>query len=397
MKKTIFMILFCTSLLVFTACGEKPNVPDMQPVPSGEDTSDRQSSTDIDKSGSMHMTKELCDGLEINADIPKLKISSLPIYQACPITIVQDDAIALFLQEGEREIGTQEKDNYDPKGFHLTMKGGQEIFHRSGQLSYDSETSAKSQDILDVLQRYGEAHPQEKPRSLSFMSPQEAIKQGEELIKKLGLISNPDIQAGQIVGLNAEEIMNWQNELLKDNGYMEGVNIGKTTILNDLTTEDDAYLLAFSLRYQDVPIFNQDNEPSISSASDGLVPPSAKVNMLVTAKGLRYFSLEGGVSANGTASQPQEIISAEQALSMLEEKYKDTVRFGKQCITEIWLEYIPQSDNNNQKPDAPVTLTPYWCFRLASFDDATGKMDRREFDSAERINAITGKDLAYGG
>lgn len=397
MKKPIFMILLCTFLLAFTACGNTPNVPDMPPVPSGANTPNGQSSADISKTSSTHMTKKLCDGLEIDADVPALNVSSLPTYQARPMTISQADAIALFLQEGEREIETQAKDNYDPKGFHLTMKGGQEIFHRSGQLSYDSETSAKSLDIFDVLQRYGEAHPQEKPRSLSFMSPQEAVKQGEKLIKKLGLISNPDIQAGQIVGMNAKEIMNWQSELLKDNGYKEGVNIGKTTILNDLTTEDDAYLLAFSLRYQDVPIFNQDNEPSISSASDGLVPPSAKVAMLVTAKGLRYFSLEGGVSANGTASQPQAIISAEQALSTLVDKYKDTVRFGKQCITGVWLEYIPQSDNNNQKPDEPVTLTPYWCFRLASFDDATGKMDGREFDSAERINAITGKDLAYGG
>ncbi|WMJ89761.1 hypothetical protein [Anaerocolumna sp. MB42-C2] len=397
MKKTILLILLCISLLELTACKKTPNVTDMPPAHGKEVTPGEANSPTINRSEPTHMTKKLCDGLEIDADIPISDVSSLPTYQANPLTITPNDAIALFLSEGKKKIGTQTKDHYDPKGFLLTMKGGQEIFHRSGQLSFDSGNSAKDQDIFDVLQRYGRVHPQKGPRSLSFMSPKEAVKQGEDLIQKLGLISNPDIKSGQIVGLKAEEIMNWQKELLKDSSYKEGVDIGKTTILNDLDADDDAYLLTFSLQYQDIPIFNQDNEPSISSASDGLAPPSAKAAMLVTAKGLRYFSLEGGVSANGTASKPQAIISADKALSKLVEKYEDTIRFGKQCITEVWLEYIPQSDNNTQKPGAPVTLTPYWCFRLASFDEATDKLDEREYDSAERFNAITGKDLAYGG
>lgn len=392
MKKTIFIILLCTSLPWFTACNSSPNVSDMPPGHSGEKTPAKPSSSN--KSEQAHMSKKLCDGLEIDADIPILNFSSLPTYQASPMTITQTNAIALFLQEGEREIGTQAKDHYDPKGFLLTMKGGQEIFHRSGQLSFDSETPAKDEDIFDVIQNYGSVYPQKEPRPLSFMSPKDAVKQGEDLIKKLGLM---DIKSEQIVGLEAEEIMNWQKELLKDSGYKEGLDIGKTTILKDLDAGDDAYLLTFSFQYQNIPIFNQDTEPSIASASDGLAPLSAKAAMLVTSKGLRYFSIAGGISANGTTSKPQAIISGDQALSKLVEKYEDTVRFGKQCITEVWLEYIPISDNNNQKPDAPVTLTPYWCFRLASFDDETGKMEERELDSAERINAITGADLAYGG
>lgn len=397
MKKTIFIILICTSLLAFTACEKTPNVQDSSPILTEKNTSDVQNNVDVNDTGSIRMTKNLCEGLEIDANIPISNVSSLPTYQARPMTISQADAVSLFFKEGKREIGTQTKDNYDPKGFRLTMKGGQEIFHRSGQLSLDSESSAKDRDIFDVLQRYGEAHSQEETQALSFMSPQEAVKQGKGLLEKLGLIANPDIQSGKVVGLNAKDIMEWQGELLKDAAYKEGVDIGKTVILKDLTSEDDAYLLVFSFLYQNVPVFNQDCEPSISSASDGFAPPSTKVAMLITAKGVRYFSLEGGLSANGTASSPQAIMSAEQALNKLVEKYKDTVRFGKQCITEVWLEYIPQSDNSNQKPDALITLTPYWCFRLASFDDTTGKMDGREFDSAERFNAITGKDLAYGG
>lgn len=390
MKKIICFIVCFAILLTLAACGK---ADDMSRLPSNGNI---QNTSVANKEGSEHIKKTLCDGLEIDADIPAYSFMSLPTYKSNPLVVSKDNAVKLFMKEKTREISVQKKDDYDPNGFCLTMKHGQEIYHQSGRINYYSETPEKDQEIFDVLWKYGEVHQQKEVNILSFKSPQEVIKQGEELLKELGAIGSPDIKAGRIVGLSASEIMNWQAELLKNDEYKKWTEIGKTIILKDLTAEDDAYLLDFSFKYQNVPVFNQDFEPAVKSASDGFSPPSMKAYMLVTQKGLRYFTFENGMSTNGVASSPRNIISAQQALNNIIDKYDNTILFGTQRITEVWLEYIPISDPDSHKAGAAVTLMPYWCFRVATFDDKTGKMLGKEYDSAERINAITGKDLTYG-
>lgn len=83
------------------------------------------------------------------------------------------------------------------------------------------------------------------------------------------------------------------------------------------------------------------------------------------------------------ASDPQTILSIDEAIAALKEKYDLEILFGSLKVTGIWMEYIPIAQGET------TTLTPYWCF-VAGDEAGYGA-------NADRINAITGEDLAYGG
>ena len=78
----------------------------------------------------------------------------------------------------------------------------------------------------------------------------------------------------------------------------------------------------------------------------------------------------------------------EEAIALLKDKYDLQILDVPRKIADIWMEYIPV------KRDEEWVLTPYWYFRQVD-EKTTGS--RSYFGSANRFNAITGKDLTYGG
>lgn len=184
--------------------------------------------------------------------------------------------------------------------------------------------------------------------------------------------------------------MAWQNELMTDENYSWWADIGKTNVLDNLTSEDDAYYISFYFTYQDIPVFDQDREPGISSASDSFPTSSMKAAVLITPKGVRYFKVENTLSTQGDISEVQSIISVQEALQKLCEEQENTITFGTQLITKVWLEYIPIRAENAVEGVGPFILKPYWCF--GTVDAESGG---EHIINAVRINAVTGDDLAY--
>ena len=72
------------------------------------------------------------------------------------------------------------------------------------------------------------------------------------------------------------------------------------------------------------------------------------------------------------------MISIDEAISKLKEKYDVQIVPEKEEINNIRLEYIPLFDVNN----SAGSMEPYWCFYYKD-----GRTDA--------FNALTGGDLAY--
>lgn len=380
MKRTILAFLLATTLATLCACGETP-----KPPANTDDTHAAQTvSQDSQQPQITHMTETLCDGLAIDADIPEG--FALSTYQANFFTISASDAASLLA--GGSKVKTEEPHHYDPNGYTLVLDSGARISHANGILTYWSETEERDREISDLLSRYGEAHSEEEVHTLSFMSPEEAAGKASALIRELGMIGEPTLDT--MIGLSGAEIMAWQNALMTDDSYSWWADIGKTVVLDDLTSEDDAYYLSFYFTYQDVPVFDQDREPGISSASDSFLPSSMKAEALITPKGVRYFTVQNALSAQGGKQAAQSILSAREALEKLCEKQENTIPFGTRLITKVWLEYIPIRAENAVEGVGPFVLKPYWCFGTVDAES-----DGEHIMDAERINAVTGDDLAY--
>jgi predicted small lipoprotein YifL len=384
MKKTVLAFLLAAALATLCACGETPKTLTNPDVSQGtEDVLPIQNSQ---QPQTIHMSETLCDGLAIDADIPVHEGLALPTYQANYFRIPVADAVSLL--GGGSKVKSEEPHHYDPNGFTLVLESGAQIFHANGILTYCSETGERDREISDLLSRYGETHSEEEVHSLSFMSPDEAISKASALISELDMIGEPALDA--IVGLTGTEIMAWQNELMTDESYSWWADIGKTVVLDDLTAEDDAYYISFYFTYQNIPVFDQEREPGISSASDSFPTSSMKADVLITPKGVRYFSVQNALGTEGSLSEAQSIISVQEALEKLCEEQENTITFGTQLIVKVWLEYIPIRAENAVDGVGPFILKPYWCFGTV---DAESGGDR--IINADRINAVTGDDLAY--
>lgn len=384
MKKYLLAFLLAAMLATLCACGETQKTPtNSDEAPTAESASSVQNSQ---QPQTIHMSEPLCDGLAIDADIPVQEGLALSTYQANYFRISASDAVSLLA--GGSKIKTEEPHHYDPNGFTLVLESGAQIFHANGILTYCSETEERDSAIADLLSRYGETHSEEEVHALSFLSPDEAISKAGALICGLDMIGEPALDA--IIGLSGAEIMAWQNELMTDEDYSRWADIGKTNVLDDLTSEDDAYYISFYFTYQGFPVFDQDREPGISSASDSFSTNSMKANVLITPKGVRYFKVANTLSTQGDISEAQSIISVQEALQKLCEEQENTITFGTRLITRVWLEYIPIRAENAVEGVGPFILKPYWCF--GTVDAESGG---EHITDAARINAVTGDDLAY--
>ena len=81
-----------------------------------------------------------------------------------------------------------------------------------------------------------------------------------------------------------------------------------------------------------------------------------------------------------------DIISAEEALEIEIGNYSDIISDEVKTIQEIKLEYIAIPDWNSGSPSGKEWI-PYWCFIRS---DSEGDL------YADRINGVTGGNLAYG-
>ena len=384
MKKYLLAFLLAAMLATLCACGETQKTPANSNEPQGAEAI--SPARDSRQPQTIHMSETLCDGLAIDADIPVQESLALAAYQANYFRISAADAVSLLA--GGSKIKTEEPHHYDPNGFSLILESGAQIFHANGILAYYSETENRDREIADLLSRYGEIHSEEEVHALPFMSPDEAISKAGALICELDIIGEPALDA--ITGLSGAEIMAWQNELMTDENYSWWADIRKTNVLDDLTSEDDAYYISFYFTYQGFPVFDQDREPGISSASDNFLPNSMKANVLITSKGVRYCKVENALSTQGDISEAQNIISVQEALQKLCEEQENTITFGTQLITRVWLEYIPIRAENAVDGVGPFTLKPYWCFGTVGAESGG-----EHIIDAARINAVTGDDLAY--
>lgn len=384
MKKYLLAFLLTVALTTLCACGEAQKTPTNSDEPQGAETI--LPAQDSQQPQTIHMSETLCDGFAIDADIPVQEGLALSTYQANYFRISASDAVSLLA--GGSKIKTEEPHHYDPNGFTLVLESGAQIFHANGILTYCSETEDRDSAIADLLSRYGETHSEEEVHALSFLSPDEAISKASALICGLDMIGEPALDA--IIGLSGAEIMAWQNELMTDEDYSRWADIGKTNVFNDLTSEDDAYYISFYFTYQDIPVFDQDREPGISSASDSFSTNSMKANVLITPKGVRYFKVANTLSTQGSLSEAQSIISVQEALQKLCEEQENTITFGTRLITRVWLEYIPIRAENAVEGVGPFVLKPYWCFGTVDAESGV-----EHIINADRINAVTGADLAY--
>lgn len=377
-----------TMAITATSAEESP-VTEIDPTAAVSGTSLKQIDLELKENHQIHAVVYAPDIQEL----PSCKLEPLQFDpQTVATVLIPDDSSPFTVDYDEmREKSTLTTEN----GNVLTV-GASSISLYRNQDQIDSTKFSKYDTILNLLSEYAESNPGSQKDSLTFMTMEEAIQLAENIFEELGLCWQPVLQIS--IGMNHEQIMQYQQEQLSE---YEGLQSRKTLVLDDLTQEDDSYLLTFGFSYNAVPIYGYVQEPNMSLSSDSPFPVYMSAEMIITPQGITLFNLTGGYKIVET--DVSQLLSAEEAVAIYKQKWDSTIlplEDENWEVYAIYLEYITKWETGVDTP----YLTPYWCFvrDYTATNQKTGETAwwAREIGysgTGERFNAFTGEELAYGG
>lgn len=405
MKHSMYaaLILGVLSLLIIAGCQEnhEPKEPPAAAAQLTEETVPPIPEIDptaaVCETGLKRIDLELKENHQIHAAVYAPNIRELPSYQLEPLQF-DPQAVAAVLIPDDSSPFTVDYDEMRKSSTLTTENGNVLRIGSSSILLWNEDQSdptkfSKNDTILNLLTEYAKSNPDRQNDSLTFMTMEEAIRRAENIFKELGLCWQPVLQTS--IGMDHQQIMQYQQERFSE---YEGIQRQKTPVLENLTQEDDAYLLTFGFSYNGVPIYGFPQEPHMQILPDAPLPVYMNAEMIITPQGITWFNLTGGYKIVETDVRP--LLSAEEAAEKYRQKWDLTPLPPAEenwAVYAIYLEYI------TKWADGSLYLTPYWCFGIDSqiTNRFTGeKAWAREYGyagSGVRFNAFTGEEHLHEG
>lgn len=378
MKRYIYVAL-CATLIsaCLIGCGKQ----DSEDVNATNGITETASSTESATPQTQHIAQEVCDNLTINADAVIPAKTQYGTYTLKIVDCTPERLFSVFDPNGTGSYETTVRSDPGYSKYKYTKSDGRKIVVQGNSIQYSSYNidmgDHPMQEVSNLMYYYTQKYPNVQPHDLSFATMAEMESYGRNVLTELGVVW--DMELTQCVTLSGQEILDFQSEMFTDSDYTE---FGTPMMLTD--AEDTCYMV-FSFSYDGVPLLGRD-EPTVSSYVSIAPTPSAYAAMMINANGIQDCVVFFPCTLE-PASDTQTILSLEEGITALKAKYDLQIIYGSNVITGIWMEYIPVMQNQNW------ILVPYWCFVSNDIE----LMDMPDFETADRINAITGEDLAYGG
>ena len=332
-------------------------------------------------SSTRHVNRELSENLSLDAEAV---LPGKDAYSTYTLKMVDGNPDRLFEILSPQGHGSYTKEDLRDRGYVVYHESsGKELVVRDDVLAINYCTYGDSgidpmEELCSLMYYHTLEHPQAQPHDLSFMTVAEMEAFGKDILAQLGIAWEPILN--KVVTLSGQEILDFQKEMFTKSSYTEfGTPL-------TLTEAEDTCYLEFLFAYDGLPIFGSD-EPTVSYVDDGFAPSCAFATMTLNNNGIVDFDIRYPCTI-ASASEPETVLTLEEAISALYNTYDLQILFGSKKITGIYMEFIPI------KQGTSMILTPYWCFEEINETQA-GRPGY--LGNANRFNAITGKDLAYGG
>ena len=347
MKKWI--LLGCTAALTMSLCS------------CGQATNTVTETTVLDYEP--HITMALRENCMVDADVeaPENSTCASPgaaLWEPNPETI----ATVLFPQVHT----TLQEIDPESYGFSLEDPSGACAEFYPGSLYFFVQNRA-SEAARFMVQYQGE-HPEQAGGPLEFLTPQDAVFLGSQILKELGLSMEPMLDARLSMtraDFQEQHLFNWE----------------------------DTYYLRFTFSYDGIPLYGTAEEPELPFLDYNNVPPAkSQAEMLITSQGIQYLNLTNIYTVVGPGDS-QARIAPRSALQLLKQYFADQEILESHKITRIRLQYLPITR------DMGTMLVPYWSFWMdyQYIDEYDGKTVSVKDGKVERFNAYTGENYRSGG
>lgn len=213
------------------------------------------------------------------------------------------------------------------------------------------------------------------PDDFSFMTQEEAADKSAALLKEL---TGQDFELENIYVLE-KKVMKEKMNYLIDSGRIYDSD-GNVPDKPKYKKADNCYFIRLRQRAGSLPVFDETHGP------DGIIP-GCFADVVISRDGVInlhaavVFDVLNGESEN-------KIKTADEAIALLAEKYRDNIPTDKTTVTGMELIYVPETDD---KGSGEYTLTPVWCF--ATERDVSYFGDSGTIFSHILINAVTGDEI----
>lgn len=390
MNKRLTVSLTSVLLILSMLVGCGGNVSQHPPKPSTEQAP-------ISAANPKTIDLELQENHQVHATVHAPEHPVGRTYALEPLSLDAEAALKILLPEDTSSV-TREEDQEFGRVI-LTTQAGHKIITYEDSISlgfHDLDKDSKYGEIIRLIELYHDEFPEKEPENLDFMTMEQAIAKGKQLLSDLGVPYTP---VAQLCGaMTHEQLMAYQKERLARDTTMEFPDydpFGKVAHLTDLTAAEDSYSIFYGFSYDDLPIYGYKGEPSIASYNDTFPPVGAYAHVLISRSGMTSFTLMGAYQITPTGSETTPL-TANEAIKLYQSHWEEKLQPIPEeywLVDSMYLEYIPQFAD-----DSKVVLMPYWCIVTKSryTNTRTGKEELSHIGSGMRFNALTGGDYANG-
>lgn len=380
MKKKINAIAILSLFLIITGCSPEAKQAGESNKPTDAVTEDMQNNN---TDGIKHISKKLSDNFYIDADVEDPAAKEYAIYSVKNKIFDKSD-LELFLIKEDTDRTFTENPNR-PQTLIVDTGKGSSLLMGDGSVNY-LKNNIRDSEIEAMIEGYLLSGViGEDTKELDFQSKDDAIASG---INKIKEVLDCQAEAVRAVAISHEHLEQLQDDLSKNDIYQAELKNGSSTKIEGLSAADDLYYIQYAIKLDGLYLYNAILEPGISMNIDAFWDNKVNITIMTDRDGIRYFNFNNVFDSFDKIKEKKAIITAEEALQKVEEKYNNIILTNKTTISKVCLEYIPVP--TSWKDPSDIELRPYWCIQLdiADKDGLTS--------NAERINAVTGGNLANG-
>lgn len=330
----------------------------------------------------------LSDKLIVDAtiDAPDVKEASvLPVEEA-----IFDSRKLCDTFLGSKDV-KQEKNNSPDTSYVL---GNKKLIIGQGQyFRFETSLGIYADNVVDDGQDSEASKNTDKFKlnELDFMPKQKAVEKAEDILKALNITPH---MPPKVYALDYETLQQEQEMLLKDEGFKSFVDVGKIKLKDKWAKEDECYYMIFKMDFHGIPC----DTTHYIIQSNGIIVDGGRIIIIYSKNGIELFNVNGTLyHQKDSKVNASKLISIEQALDSLKEKYASVILKDELKVTGISLIYEPVLINCTINPktgelsNKQMELVPAWIFNAEQNYSKTGKSYMKY--STVRINAITGKEI----
>ncbi len=370
--KKIFVILL--AMLLLSGCTSNTQM-ETNRLPTNEPTMSKASGDEIEVSEDGHIQQSLGQSIDIDAEVQIPSVSDVSVIDVELITFDNDKVIQVFF---DGNITSEE----DVAGGQRLITGtDKSCCYYTNNMNCGLFLQTDAVDcVFNVVrwqnEEFGNLSHFSDEDALDFSSREDAAATVKEVLNNLGIQNTGEmsIYALDYQTLAAEE--KW----MQDSGGYEGYSFKE-----NWSKDDECYFITMDCVINGVPVSNVDT----TSMYEEMTISGSRIVAVYSKTGFLYFEIGNLYTQKGTGNST-EIVSAEDAIRMMGNKFDSIITSNKYTITNVSLKYIPQFKD---KTYSSIQLVPAWYFTVKETYVSDKDNVAQEVIHNYMIDAISGNEM----